>query len=57
MKSQSTVVRSGLDLFMDYKFCFPLVDVDLSPKRILIISKAIEAEKGIVVKYEDKIVS
>ena len=57
MKSQSTVVRSGLDLFKDYRFCFPLVDVDLSPKRISIISKAIEAEKGIVVKYEDKIVS
>ena len=42
---------------MDFKFCFPLVDVDLSPKRILIISKAIEAERGIIVKYEDKIVS
>jgi hypothetical protein len=51
VKSQSTVIRSGLELFMGYTFCFPLVDVELSPKRISIISKTIEAEKGIVVKY------
>jgi hypothetical protein len=36
------------------KFCFPLIDIDLSPKRIEIITKSIKAENGMVVNFQDK---
>jgi hypothetical protein len=55
-KTQSTIVRSGLDLFKSMKFCFPVTNIDLSPKRIEIITKTIQIEGGIVVLFQDKII-
>lgn len=50
----SSIIRSGLDLFKGMKFCFPLVDIDLSPKRVEIITKSIRAEQGVVLAYCDQ---
>lgn len=36
------------------KFCFPVANLDLSPKRIEIISKMIENEGGKVFVFQDK---
>lgn len=36
------------------KFCFPVTNLDLSPKRIEIISKMIESNGGKVFVFQDK---
>lgn len=33
-KTQSSIIRSGQELFKGKKFSFPLIDVELSPKRV-----------------------
>lgn len=38
------------------KFCFPLVDIELSPKRIEIITRSIKGEDGIVINFQDKLI-
>jgi len=36
------------------KFCFPLIDIDLSPKRVEILTKTIKAESGIAIPFQDR---
>jgi hypothetical protein len=33
-KTQSSIIRSGQELFKGKRFCFPLIDLELSPKRV-----------------------
>ncbi len=50
-KTQSTIIRSGFDLFKDMIFCFPIVNIELSPKRVQIITRSIIAEGGTVISF------
>ena len=36
------------------KFCFPLIDIDLSPKRVEILTKRIKVESGTVIPFQDR---
>ena len=38
-------------------FCFPLIDIDLSPKRVEFMGRAIREEGGRVVAFKDQQVS
>lgn len=50
-------IKSHTSIFRGFSFCFPIVDLELTPKQIDLLSSSIMREAGRVIKFVGKAVS
>lgn len=47
-------LRTNKNIYDSYSFCFPILDLELTPKKIELLTETITASRGTVIKYTGK---
>ncbi len=53
-KTTTHTLPGPTDLFKGMSFCFPIIDIDLSPKRVEFMTKSILQQGGTVIQFKDQ---